>query len=504
MEFTLERRDRETHRTLLDTVLRREETQEVIVPDPCPDILRVADADGMVLLESWEAGEGRLTLTGRCRLSVLYQPEGETGTRHLEISVPLSWETEDPGLTGDCTLTAQPRLCQAEVRVLNPRKVLVRCEGALALTVYASQTRELTADGDGPGLEKRFTTKRVSRTVWVGERSFPFADQVSLPTGRSAAVEVVRSRAAVDQGEARLIGAKLIWKGKLQVFLLCRGEDGSCWPVRAELPLSQIMEVRGAGEEPQVEVFPLLSDWSCRLNGEDDGRTASVEGTVLLQAVVREEETLTLLTDAYSTAVPLNTQWASLPVETPVDQGVRSQSVREVWETPAAVREVLDSRVELYDREKEWKGDQLVITLRGWALVLYTDEEGGLWGGRWPVTVPWSLALPQGADCLCRWTLTGEPFASPAAGGVELRFDLELNYLAIRREELVQIGGLEEGTEEQEEERPSLILRRREPGEELWDMAKRYRTTVSQIISANGLEGEADSTDRLLLIPGRG
>ena len=55
MEFTLERRDRETHRTLLDTVLRREETQEVIVPDPCPDILRVADADGMVLLESWEA-----------------------------------------------------------------------------------------------------------------------------------------------------------------------------------------------------------------------------------------------------------------------------------------------------------------------------------------------------------------------------------------------------------------------------------------------------------------
>ena len=46
--------------TVLDTTLYQEETLESIVPDACPDILRIVDTEAVVCLKSKEAQEGRI------------------------------------------------------------------------------------------------------------------------------------------------------------------------------------------------------------------------------------------------------------------------------------------------------------------------------------------------------------------------------------------------------------------------------------------------------------
>ena len=53
-----------------------------------------------------------------------------------------------------------------------------------------------------------------------------------------------------------------------------------------------------------------------------------------------------------------------------------------------------------------------------------------------------------------------------------------------------------------EEKTPSLVLRAIDAGQQLWDVAKQYRTTVEDILAANEL---TDGTDlvigQMLLIP---
>ena len=58
MELELDRTQLNGYEALLDTTLFQEETLEMIVPDACPDILRVVETDGKVLLRSKEAMEG--------------------------------------------------------------------------------------------------------------------------------------------------------------------------------------------------------------------------------------------------------------------------------------------------------------------------------------------------------------------------------------------------------------------------------------------------------------
>ena len=61
-----------------------------------------------------------------------------------------------------------------------------------------------------------------------------------------------------------------------------------------------------------------------------------------------------------------------------------------------------------------------------------------------------------------------------------------------------------EECEKNEKNVPSLVLRAMKPGERLWDIAKRYRTTVEAILAANELKEESAAVSgKLLLIPRR-
>ena len=71
MELALNRDHLSCYDTVLDATVLHEETMEMIVPDACPDILRIVDTAGTVCLKSKEAQEGRVEISGSCRVEVL-------------------------------------------------------------------------------------------------------------------------------------------------------------------------------------------------------------------------------------------------------------------------------------------------------------------------------------------------------------------------------------------------------------------------------------------------
>ena len=101
-------------------------------------------------------------------------------------------------------------------------------------------------------------------------------------------------------------------------------------------------------------------------------------------------------------------------------------------------------------------------------------------------------------DCRC-----GEIIATPTADGVEIRFPVDFPYFCVQKTQglvVREMNAAEESGEEMEL-KPSIILRVMQPGERLWDVAKRYRTTTGDIIRANELESEQPCEGCLLLIP---
>ena len=121
---------------LADGTVCQEETLESIVPDACPDILRIVAVCGQAALNGKQAKEGMAQASGTVRAVILYQPEAGGGLRRMEAALPFTAQLEAPGLTDRGTVQACVRLRGAEARALNPRKVLLRADLAVDLTAF--------------------------------------------------------------------------------------------------------------------------------------------------------------------------------------------------------------------------------------------------------------------------------------------------------------------------------------------------------------------------------
>ncbi|MBR4098430.1 MAG: LysM peptidoglycan-binding domain-containing protein, partial [Clostridium sp.] len=191
------------------------------------------------------------------------------------------------------------------------------------------------------------------------------------------------------------------------------------------------------------------------------------------------------------------------PVRQLVEQSVRPQSVRELLESGMLVRSVVDSWLSVGEVTRSREGEQMVLTARPRLSVLCLDEEDQPQTIHKELEVTCRLDCPEGAVCFCRCLCPGEVFAAPASGGLEVRFTLEFHCMALLERKIPAVTGgrLTEERAHGGEDRPSMVLRLAAPGEDLWDIAKAYGTTMEEIRQANELEEGALPGNTMLLIP---
>ena len=194
--------------------------------------------------------------------------------------------------------------------MLNPRKVLLRVDLAVDITACQPVERPIcrgVLEGEKNGVCQRQFQGETYQITSVQEKPFTFSDEISLSGSKPEAEELLKCRAALRCSESKVIGNKLIFKGESQLQMLYRSSAGGLCTAEYELPFSQIMEITGAGEESTCDVYVVLTGLDCALDS-GDGRTISVSMGLLAQAVVREERTLQMLTDVYSTAFQLTAE----------------------------------------------------------------------------------------------------------------------------------------------------------------------------------------------------
>lgn len=504
MEIELTRTQLACFDTVLDTTVLHEETMEMIVPDACPDILRIADTAGTVCLKSKEAMEGRAEVSGTARCAVLYLPDGESGMRRIEVNIPFFCTADAAGIKPDCTVVAVPRVLTADTRAINPRKVLVRVNLAVSIRIFAPAAAALCTGaecGGDAGVEQLKECHKAYMVTCVQEKPFTFSDDLCISGSRPEAAELLKCRAALNCTESKIIGNKLIFKGEANLRICYRAVDGVICTADFELPFSQIMEVSGVEEEADCVLDVLLTELTCSLSASD-GRTVSVSMGLLAQAVIREERCMELLTDIYSTACNLSAEMQPYTLSDLVEQNTRRQTAREIIETGALARTTIDASVSIGAITQSREGGRTVFSAEAILSVLYLTEENEVFSVNRQVNVPCQVDLPENCASVCRCSCPGEVFATPTTSGIEVRFELDFRYLALSSKRVVGVSGVQanELPAKGDGKEPSIVLR--VVGQErLWDIAKTYRTTMADIRQANELEDGTALNGKLLLIP---
>lgn len=500
MNATLTQNEIDCWEMKLHTTLNREETLEMIVPDACPDILDIVDTEAAPQLQSKECGMGSIALMGTAFCTILYQPEGEGRLQRLKAELPFQFSAELEQVTGLSRCIAVPRVTLAETRAMNPRKVLVRVVLAIEVTVYDPVLVRFCTEiqeRETLGIECRSERSTGNFVVNVKERPFTCSEVVQIPGSRPPVEELLSVRCRAYDSEARLVGEKLIFKGGAVIHLLYLSPEGQLSTADFELPFSQIAEVGETAENTSFQLDVMVTGCQARAM-EPEGREVSLELELLAQIVLREKRELNIVADAYSIFHPGTPEFTTYVLPELVEQSNRRQNVREVLDTAMVPAEVCDVRVQT--GQVRPVGGELCAEIR--MTVLYRGEDGTCAAAARSVQVTCPAEVPEGAQCVASCTVP-ESDASVTGGGIEVRLGVEFQMLVTRQQRLCGLSGfaLDMDQAVASENQPSIVLRQLGEGETLWDIAKAYLTTGTEIEQANGLGTEPLKPGQMLLIP---
>ena len=503
MELELQRENISTHNLVLNTTICQEETLETIVPDACPDILRILDTRAQACLTSKQVRDGLVTVTGVVRASVLYRPEdSERPVCHIEISVPFTSQTEAPDLTAQGTMIAVPRVRRAEARILNPRKVLLRVDIVVDVDAYQNNDMELCCSAKGNdqyAVQQLVAEEHITITSAVREKAFTYSDRIDFGVANQSEVEVLNICGEAVCSESKLVGNKLVFKGFVNAeALLC--ENGELRTVNQPLAFSQIMEVSQVGEGCSCAIRMAVTDLRIQYGESVLDNEFTVE--LLAQAVVREHKTVEILRDLYSTGWNTDTTVYPYRMHQAVEDGEHVVLVRDQIETTTLVRGIIHYWVDLGEVRIGTENGHSTVTAETNLNILYLDDVGEVQSLHKSVAVPCRLDA-AGTVCRCWCSAPREVFVTPSAGGMEIRFSMDFHCLTMIEKQLSAIlaASVTDERTRGETEQPSVVLRMAVPGERLWDIAKLYGTTEEEIMRANELEEEELPHGKMLLIP---
>ena len=503
MELELQKERFEGYRPGTPLTLTDEETAETVVPDYAPDIARIVEVNACLLLRSRAVADGKLTASGSVKLTLLYLAEDAQGLRSMEYAIPFEQSASLPDGCEDVAL--EGRVCGAEARLLNPRKLFTRLSIEWRVTPYRRAvltTCGEIAEQERYAIQMLCEKHEVSLIRSVGERNFTFAEELTLPGGRDAIGELLCSRVKLRVTEAKSLGSKVVLKGVACLSLLYTSESGRLCSYSEELPFSQILD--GAPDEDgeaSVSVALNLSDSEIHTAEGGDGRAVSVKLLLSAFLVLREQESVCCITDLYSTAYDLDAQMERVELWQAPEVTTVTESVREQFDTGTEVKCVLSADVCFGSVNVRQEGGRAILRAAATVSLLYLDESDAPLAQERRIDVTAEGAADGEAQACVENVCAGDITANVNSNGVELRFPVEFTLISATAPSCACLAGLS-AEEAAGGCASSLVLRALQEGETLWDIAKQYRTTAEDILAANELtDGSALTVGRMLLIP---
>ncbi|MDR0952038.1 MAG: LysM peptidoglycan-binding domain-containing protein [Oscillospiraceae bacterium] len=497
MRLPLEENGSDCLKLIYDDRLSMEESVEAVIPDAYADATQILDVRGTSLFLGKRVMPDSVAVSAAVEADVIFATEDSDAPKCVSVRLPFEFSSIAKGVGEGSEMTVLLELPKLEAKLLNPRKALIRAETAANVKAYENQVFTLWDAADSEDESGVYTLRgelEFALTTALGEKNFTVSDEYLLPTelGGAQLVSAV-TRLAVD--EVKAVGARLVFKATAHSDVLFMTHEGAPASSHFETQFSQIIEVGTEAEEAQVDIILSIAgtDFVLLLDANRSVLAANIK--VFAQAVLTEKKHASYVADAYSNDYKLELKKERLGLSSETVSG--KQRLRLSGELNGANAEEIVC-FNCGSVSAHIDGGHIVFSARGSGLGK-TDEG---------CVIPLSAKLTgeENFELEANETLRVRNICCGGARrGERDRIEVDITYeIIICAEEPEEVvSGIETDTDApiSRDSRPSLTVLCSEKQASLWDIAKKYGSSIKAIEEANSLCGEFDERVRPLLVP---
>ena len=465
---------------------------EAALPGGLREEARVYYADAAVSVNGGELTGSRVTADGRVTFHVLYAQGDLSKVNALETTadfaqgMPLK---EDYGPLAAVRLQPRAQVQQVSAKAFNGRLLL---QAVISLTAEASLPRTvsfLRDAAENPALQRAVQTVSVQRTVGEGESRSLIREEFEL----SDVLKIKETFFAAGQAQVEdILGGtdgKAVVTGTVTLDA-CHASDLPGRPLvytRHTMPFEQEVTLSGAlGSALAAQT--AVKDVAVLSQDTENGRIMRAEIQLSTDLTAVEDTEMTLLKDVFTTeGEALDTRKQQIVFRSGTVNETAAESGRTVITLPEGSPRVKTAllgfaRPVLIQAERQ--KDKLAVDGILHVTVIYQTDDSDV-----PVSVqqeePFravfsTQALPE--DHLTLTVSQAEPNAV-TGDRVELKYILNLTAEGVRKDTIEVIADAAAAPAPEIE--GGIVLYYLQPGETVWDAAKRYRVTMEEVFRLN-------------------
>lgn len=480
--------------TLRSGVWYQELTQELRLPEQMPDVGNILGAWGQVLIRSKEWRSGSVSVSGGVMVWAMYRPEDGTPPQMVEAWIPFQMKWDLPETQYDGSIRVSPLLKNVDARVTSARKVMLRCCVALSCEASAPMNVDVFSPQQVPeGVYLLERTYPMLLAKEVGEKSFSVEEELALPASAPPVEKLLRFSFHPELIDQKMMAGKVVFRGVGLIHILYLSADGQLCSCDLQAPFSQYSELEGDyDQDASADIWMALT--ALEMDMDDRGQLL-VKAGLTGQYKILTREMIRVAEDAYAAGYKITPQTEQLCLPTILEEQTQ------LLQAHAAGKEegLRPIDVAFYPDQPQMSKNEMGFSMElgGCFQVLGYDANHELVGSvqRWSDTI--SLSCSDECSIQPYLQCSAQPRASDLDDTVSS--DLVLRTVTVVNQAIPMLTGIELEEKSLDPGRPSLILRR--VGEEtLWTIAKENGSTELAIRQANGLSGEPEA-GQILLIP---
>lgn len=480
---------------ILDKVSTYEETTDAIVPDTYPDIARIAYSDGTVNMKEVSPQNDRILISGTVNTTVLYQPDDDSGLRRLDVPVSFAYIEEIRGCNSESKCFVRCTVSNVKAHTVNSRKMSVTAKLCFEITIYQQSELCYTSGikKENEQLEVLYKTQEISLLSKVRNCEFNVLDDIEWKN--SGDLELLHTDCSIKQNEVRANSGRLVLRGDAILQMLLKDDTGSIQQVSKTVPFTQMIDIEELNEGDKITLRLAVCSIDCVLSPDDMLSIGIGVRAIVLEDCMQKIQTIR---DLYERKHELQVQIKQMSVDECKLGSKFTFDITDNIPIGMKVMQYLSAKAVCTGVQQE---TQEQIKVKAEVDILYLDEEDLLYQTHRTVNFPIKLntenqVLPS--DIQIQVTI------SPASDDtVNLYANIIGIYSGRNKHSIQDITAVSIGEErEKATNGVTLVLRRVNEDEQLWDIARQYATTMAAIRSANNISEDCQpASQQMLLIP---
>jgi|LSQX01.1.fsa_nt_gb hypothetical protein len=504
----------------VDQVIGEEMTQavvegDVVVPDSKPDVDRILSINGWVVITDKEIVEDKVIVEGVVNVKSLYiSQEGEQPLHHMEGSFGFAQQIDLPGANNRMEAEIKAAIEHIDSSMVNSRKLNIKC--VLGLTGKVVERSQIDVIKDIKGVQDIQALRdhlEVSDTTGENASRLTVRQDFDIPADKPLIREILYTDVTIGERDSSISENRISLQGVLKITTLYIGDDetGSINDIRYQLPFSHYIEIAGAMPGMRERVRCYVEDFYSTVKENEEGLRRAVEYEVVVNAEGRVEtiQPMEVLVDAYSPSVNLEAVKANIRFKKTLDRLSEDIAVKEEMDLPADfphIESICDIKAKpvltdfgVYEDQAVVEGVlaiQVLYLTRDYAeaIHLYEDE----------IPFRHSAPLPEGGegvDLDVDLYLEDLQYRVLDADLFEARGRIRADIGISRTFEKEVLMDVEEAEEAGRQTEASIVVYFIQPGDNLWNIAKRFNTTIEELVKVNDIEQPDDlaSGDKLII-----